>query len=71
MNMENLRINYHRLISHMEATGYSKDYIGRVCRQIQWIITEAEDRGWGCYDDIYQYYRLFLCLLMNWKRSVR
>ena len=56
MNMENLRNNHPKLISHMETAGYSNDYTGRVQKEIQWILMEADSRDWGCYSDIYRYY---------------
>lgn len=56
MNVENLRNNYPKLISYMEAAGYSNDYIGRIRREIQWILTEVGSNGWNCYSDVYRYY---------------
>lgn len=56
MNVENLRNNYHKIISHMETTGYSNDHTGRVRREIQWILAEAGNKGWDCYNDVCRYY---------------
>ena len=56
MNLENLRNDYLKLISYMETAGYSNDYINRLRREIQWILVEADTRGWDCYNDVYQYY---------------
>jgi len=56
MNVENLRNNHPKLISYMEATGYSKDYIGRLQTEIQKILAEADTKNWGCYSDVYQDY---------------
>ncbi len=56
MNVENLRNNHPKLISYMEATGYSKDYIGRLQTEIQKILAEADTKDWDCYNDVYQDY---------------
>ncbi len=58
MNVENLRNNHLKLISYMETAGYSNDYINRLRREIQWILAEAETRGWDCYNDVYRHYEL-------------
>lgn len=56
MNVENLRNNYPKLISYVEAAGYSKDYIGRLQAEIQKILTEADTKDWACYSDVYRDY---------------
>jgi integrase len=56
MNVENLRNNHPKLISYMEAAGYSKDYIGRLQTEIQKILAEADTKDWDCYSDVYQDY---------------
>jgi len=56
MNVENLRNNYPKLISYMEAAGYSNDYIARIHREIQWILVEVGNNSWNCYSDVYRYY---------------
>lgn len=56
MNVENLRNNHPKLISYMETAGYSNDYISRLRREIQWILAEADTRGWDCYNDVYRHY---------------
>lgn len=56
MNLENLRNNHPKLISYMEAAGYSKDYIGRLQTEIQKILAEADTKDWACYRDVYQDY---------------
>lgn len=57
MNVENLRNNYPKLLSHMEDSGYSKSYIYSFRREIQWIISEAGLRDWDCYGDVYRDYQ--------------
>ena len=54
MNVENLRNNHPKLIFYMEAAGYSKDYIGRLQKEIQKILVEADTKNWTCYSDVYQ-----------------
>lgn len=56
MNVENLRNNHPKLISYMEAAGYSKDYIGRLQSEIQKILTETNTKDWDCYSDVYRDY---------------
>ena len=56
MNVENLRNNHPKLISYMEAVGYSKDYIGRLQTEIQKILAEVDTKNWACYSDVYQDY---------------
>lgn len=57
MNVENLKNNYPKLLSHMEDSGYSKGYIYTFRREIQWIISEAGLRSWECYGDVYRDYQ--------------
>ena len=56
MNVQNLRDNYPKLISYMEANGYSKTYINRFKREIKKILTLADSEDWSCYTDIYLEY---------------
>lgn len=56
MNVENLRNNHPKLISYMQTAGYSNDYIGRLLKEIQWILAEADTRDWDCYSDVCRYY---------------
>ena len=56
MDVQNLRDNYPQLISHMEESGYSANYIQRVRREIVHILSEADSRNWTSYTDIYQEY---------------
>lgn len=57
MNVENLRNNHPKLISYMEAAGYSKDHIGRLQKEIQKILAEAGSKDWDCYSDVYKDYK--------------
>jgi len=57
MNVENLRNNHPKLISYMEAAGYSKDHIGRLQKEIQKILAEADSKDWNCYSDVYKDYK--------------
>ncbi|CAA7600834.1 Phage integrase family [Acididesulfobacillus acetoxydans] len=57
MNVEYLRNNHPKLISYMEAAGYSKDYIGRLQKEIQKILAEADSKDWDCYSDVYKDYK--------------
>jgi len=41
----------------MEASGYSRNYIYKVQKEILWILSEAELRDWECYKDIYHHYK--------------
>ena len=56
MNVENLRINNHKLLSQMKNAGYSDDYIHRFRKEINWILAEVESKGWKCYEDVYRYH---------------
>ena len=54
MNVENLRINYPKLISYMEDSDYYQEYIKRVKSTILKIIAKAD--SWSCYRDVYLEY---------------
>ena len=56
MFLENLEHNYQNLISHMESAGYSRDYRGRIRREIEFILSKAASESWSSYDDIRRYY---------------
>jgi integrase len=56
MNVENLRNNHPKLISYMENSGYSKDYVNRLQVEIQKVLTEANTKDWDCYNDVYRDY---------------
>ena len=53
MNVQNLRKNYPRLISHMKKNGYSGLYISKIEREIQHILLQADVKGWQSYTDVY------------------
>jgi integrase len=56
MNMQNLRDNYPKLISHLETKGYSKSYVDNFNREIEKILTLVASKKWSCYTDIYKEY---------------
>jgi integrase len=56
MNVQNLRDNYPKLISHMENNGYSKTYVDRFKREIKKILVLAGSKEWSCYTDVYLEY---------------
>ncbi len=56
MNVQNLRDNYPKLISHMESNGYSKTYVARFKREIEKILTAVNSKEWSCYTDVYLEY---------------
>ena len=60
MRIDNLKQNYPKLLFQMEASGYSKDYVYRFQREIQWILSEVGSRDWKCYDDVYGHYKSIL-----------
>jgi len=45
MNLGNLRETHHKLIVFMHNSGYSKSYISKVSREIQYILDNAENSG--------------------------
>lgn len=53
MNVQNLRDNYPKLISYMEANGYSKTYVDRFKREIKKILVAVDSKQWSCYTDVY------------------
>jgi integrase len=78
MDLQNLRGNYHKLISHMEGYGYSADYVRKIRCEIGRILSNAEAKTWASYRDIYLKYaekssnpthlrdkRTFLCVIEN------
>lgn len=56
MDLQNLRDNYYKLISHLEENGYSKDYIRKIRCEITRILSNADARAWTSYRDIYLEY---------------
>jgi len=55
MNVQNLRDNYPKLISHMKNEGYSKTHVDSFKREIEKILA-ANSKGWSCYTDVYLEY---------------
>ena len=53
MNTQNLSANYSILINYMERDGYCATYITKVRREIAYILSEADSKGWTSYTDIY------------------
>ena len=56
MNVQNLRDNYPKLISYMEAKGYSKTYVVRFKREIKKILSTVDSKERSCYKDVYLKY---------------
>jgi len=54
MNTTNLSANYHQLLQHLKASGYSKGYIARFQSVIDSIVRLAEDGKIISYADAYQ-----------------
>jgi len=53
MNVQNLRDNYPKLISYLEANSYSKTYVDRLQREIEKILAAVDSKEWSCYTDVY------------------
>ena len=53
MNVQNLRDNYSKLISYLEAGEYSKSYVDSIKREIKKILSLADSKKWSCYTDVY------------------
>ncbi len=53
MNIKNLRVNYPKLISYMEANGHSKNYVGSFKREIKNILATQHSKDCSSYTDIY------------------
>jgi len=56
MNVQNLRDNYPKLISYMEASGYSKSYVNSFKWEIEKILVAVDSKEWSCYTDVYLEY---------------
>jgi len=56
MNVKNLRDNYPKLISYMEANDYSKSYVDSFKREIKKILAAVNSKEWSCYTDVYLEY---------------
>jgi len=53
MDFQNLRKRYPKLIAGMKERGYSDDYVARLKREINTILTNADNNEWESYSDIY------------------
>lgn len=53
MNIQNLRVNYPKLISYMETNGYSKSYVDSFKREIKNILTMENLEEYSSYTDLY------------------
>ena len=53
MNVHNLKDNYFKLISYLEAREYSKSYVDSIKREIKKILSLADSKKWSCYTDVY------------------
>jgi len=53
MNIQNLRVNYPKLISYMEADGYSRSYVDSFKREIKNILTTEHLEEYSSYTDLY------------------
>lgn len=58
MNVQNLRDNYPKLISHLEKNDYSKTYVDRFRREIARMLKYVNVKGWSCYADVYLEYTI-------------
>lgn len=56
MEMENLRDRQDELLSYMENGGYSKDYISKIRREIQRILTGSATKKCASYKQVYMNY---------------
>jgi len=56
MRLENLRVNYPSLISRLEANGYSANFIARVRKMVETILSESCTMGWNDYYDVLRHY---------------
>lgn len=56
MNVEYLNTSYPKLLSQMEASGYSARYVRRFELGIQWVLQEAHQNGWRSYQDARHYF---------------
>ena len=56
MKVENLKVSYPFLLSHLEAKGYEKNYICSFKREIKKILETEPDDEIQSYDDYYKRY---------------
>jgi len=53
MNIQNLRVNYPKLISYMETNEYSTNYVDSFKREIKNILTTERLEEYSSYTDLY------------------
>ena len=56
MNLENLKSNYEKLLSHLEASGYPDTFVTGARQMIEIIMAETERRGWSSYYDVLKHF---------------
>lgn len=56
MDMRNLRDTHPTLITYMKEQGYNHEYITRLEREIDRILSNDDNSGWRSYADIYRSY---------------
>ena len=56
MNVQNLRDNYPKLISYLKTNNYSEEYVYKINREIEKILTSVDSKDWSCYTDVYLEY---------------
>jgi len=56
MLLNNLKENYPKLITRLEADGYSAIFITRVRQMVKTILAESHLKGWDSYYDVFRYY---------------
>ena len=56
MNIRNLKDRHPELIANMKERGYSIDYIARLSREIDTVLSNADGNNWQSYSDIYNDY---------------
>jgi len=56
MNVVNLQVYYHQLLSKMKVSGYSVSYINEFRKEIERILESSITMNWNCYGDLRRYY---------------
>ena len=56
MNVQNLRHNYPKFISYLKTNNYSEEYVYKINREIEKILTSVDSKDWSCYTDVYLEY---------------
>lgn len=51
MDVEKLCNNFADLVQHMQADGYSKSYINRIKREVDWLVRNKNKEGLYSYED--------------------